>query len=657
VIQPTDIIAVSDQLRSLLIEDLNLSRRSINALKSARFQRAGDLDGLSVSALYAVRNLGRKSIDEIVCCLGSARAQTSGGNETPHIDSGCEPLRIAGTIGDWPLTSLELRRKTVDALHRAGFESVGSLANSSARAIASLSPADHERPAELQAAIDRIVNFAELAMLARVDARTERPLPTNLPLDLLKHVAVAKTVEEEHRALLYGLSDRNATFLWKRWQKPEGRTEFHLEDLGDTAGISRERVRQIVASRESILTKSNLRLPLSTRAVSVLEDLGGAATGQQWVSESRRRGLPLFKADLDRLEAISDLGLVDLRPRFDFSTKLWFTPRGYDHWVVGGRLAQLRRKARRLRRSIQEFGAIPISKLRSCRPLGSAFTLRLVAPTAKSFYRLGDFLVMDPPPATTLVKIARKALAVTQPMPISDLYSGITRWWPYQNMRRKSRVVELPAEGFVRCLLSKLPGFVVENDTIRLAENVDLGDVLRPSEQLALKVFEANHGIVVWHRYLEAMEEMGIPMATASLTLRAPFVVRRGSSLYALRSRNIPRSIASERRKERDQLQESSTGPQRWLSADMYQITYRVTRFSSQGVFPAPSGLRALKTTHWTGRFPDGCSEDVILRKGFLYKLGPWLTRIGASIGDEFIATFFVAEGIIEFDLLSSEER
>ena len=55
----------------MTIEELDLSVRSFNCLKRAGINTVGDLIGKSEDDMMKVRNLGRKSLDEVIGKLAS----------------------------------------------------------------------------------------------------------------------------------------------------------------------------------------------------------------------------------------------------------------------------------------------------------------------------------------------------------------------------------------------------------------------------------------------------------------------------------------------------------------------------------------------------------------------------------------------------------
>ena len=60
-----------EKVLEMTIEELDLSVRSFNCLKRAGINTVGDLIGKSEDDMMKVRNLGRKSLDEVIGKLAS----------------------------------------------------------------------------------------------------------------------------------------------------------------------------------------------------------------------------------------------------------------------------------------------------------------------------------------------------------------------------------------------------------------------------------------------------------------------------------------------------------------------------------------------------------------------------------------------------------
>ena len=64
-------VVQKEKVLEMTIEELDLSVRSFNCLKRAGINTVEDLIGKSEEDMMKVRNLGRKSLDEVVAKLGS----------------------------------------------------------------------------------------------------------------------------------------------------------------------------------------------------------------------------------------------------------------------------------------------------------------------------------------------------------------------------------------------------------------------------------------------------------------------------------------------------------------------------------------------------------------------------------------------------------
>ena len=74
----------------MTIEELDLSVRSFNCLKRAGINTVGDLIGKSEDEMMKVRNLGRKSLEEVMAKLDSLGFSLTKEDETNpprHADS------------------------------------------------------------------------------------------------------------------------------------------------------------------------------------------------------------------------------------------------------------------------------------------------------------------------------------------------------------------------------------------------------------------------------------------------------------------------------------------------------------------------------------------------------------------------------------------
>ena len=64
--EPMDIQVIDDKSHDMKIEELDLTVRSFNCLKKAGIEDVSQLASLSLNELLKIKNLGKKSLDEIL---------------------------------------------------------------------------------------------------------------------------------------------------------------------------------------------------------------------------------------------------------------------------------------------------------------------------------------------------------------------------------------------------------------------------------------------------------------------------------------------------------------------------------------------------------------------------------------------------------------
>ena len=64
--EPIDIQVIDDKSHDMKIDELDLTVRSYNCLKKAGIEEVSQLASLSLNELLKIKNLGKKSLDEIL---------------------------------------------------------------------------------------------------------------------------------------------------------------------------------------------------------------------------------------------------------------------------------------------------------------------------------------------------------------------------------------------------------------------------------------------------------------------------------------------------------------------------------------------------------------------------------------------------------------
>ena len=102
------------------IDDIGLSVRASNALHRAGVETVGDLFGYTEDMLYDIRNMGKKSVDEILLKIDEyKRYDSEGGLPDPEPEKEDDgPIRI---------DSIGLSVRSLNALHSVGVQTVGDM--------------------------------------------------------------------------------------------------------------------------------------------------------------------------------------------------------------------------------------------------------------------------------------------------------------------------------------------------------------------------------------------------------------------------------------------------------------------------------------------------------------------------------------------------
>lgn len=121
----------SDSYLRMTIEDLDLSVRSFNCLKRAGIETVGDLVEKTLDDMMKVRNLGRKSLEEVerkLAMMGLSFKETPA-EEVPIMGDVIEGRLevIEPDYSDWTIEELDLSVRSYNCLKRAGINTVGEL--------------------------------------------------------------------------------------------------------------------------------------------------------------------------------------------------------------------------------------------------------------------------------------------------------------------------------------------------------------------------------------------------------------------------------------------------------------------------------------------------------------------------------------------------
>lgn len=617
------------------VHSLNLSVRASNALRRNNFHTLGDLNGVSTGHLAALKYVGSMTVDEISTASTrfNERANAFEKWEFANADDPAPAGEVRSgwvipqEISESPISALGLPTKSLAALQDRGILTLGDLAGysvGSAQTELSLSAGAAHR---VSSAVEALISIDPLWLqqASRDFDGSTYTVPGCGP-DVLTLLSKAEGASEELEALLEGQVDRDRHFALARWcyfasEQPT------LDSLADEAGITRERVRQIVERTEEKLRESGLLLPRISQLVAVLREAGGVLSTRQYEERVTSRGLKDASSIIRTLPFLAHLKLIP-RVVFDPDWNLWVTGPG-ENLLTSGKLPHvLQRVSRYLNRQLRRSSCVDADALTVKLPFGAEHALRLAAGRSARVEWVGSYGIPVPLTRSKLTNAALKLLSVSRTVSLEQAYSGL----------RRALGSVVPPPEVLAAVLAHHPQIRVEQHVVSAHDSLDPDKVLSPAERIAIALFAAGGDVLLAGNFIDAMVSAGFSVPMASIVLRRPYVRPIGAGIYGLRGRSIHRDTVRARIQERSRERERNVVASEQMG-DALVVRYRITRFSRNGVLAQPKQLRDVSGV-WNSYFPDGSDAALKIDNGFIWTIQPWLKQIKAKEGDFIIGTF-----------------
>lgn len=619
------------------IDTLDLSVRAHNALRRNDYHTLGDLDGLSVETLAALQQVGSTTADEIVAASARAMEEASkpadrpaeGGDRTMGSLQE-EPEKgwlIPRAFADSPVSALGLPPRTVSALHSRSITTLGDLGGLTIQSLQSklniLAGPAHRLAAALESLLS--MNPAWLRRASRQADADTFVVPSIGP-GVLESLSRADGAAGELDAILADFAERDRYFVLARWSyfTPEQPT---LDSLASEAGVTRERVRQIVDRVEQRLQEAGLVLPQASLLVSVLSEAGGVLSMRQFHERIAQCG---FSAEAGVIRTLPHLSRLNLIPRlaFDLDWHLWVTGPG-EELIRSGRLPNvLQRVSRFLRRHLRTRSCIDLDTLPARLPFGADHALKLAVPGSANVQWAGSYGIPVPLTRSKLTNAALKLLAVSHSISLDQAHSALER----------ALGQTVPPPEILGRILALHPQILIEEDRIRSHDSLDPEKILSPAERTAVALFAAGGNVLLAGNFIDGMVQSGFSVPMASVVLRRPFVRPIGAGIYGLRGRSIHRDTVRARIQERSRERNRNVVTSQQVG-DRLVVRYRLTRFSRGGVLAKPKELRDVAGV-WLSRFPDEPEAPLKIDNGLIWTIQPWLKKLKAREGDFVVGTF-----------------
>jgi len=297
------------------IFSFELSWRSVHCLSGADLRTIRQVVGRTEGQLLHIKNLGRKSLNEIKELLANLGLELGQPVEPPPQELR-QPWWNVNLYYLLPVDSLQLTDPVIDDLKKRGILYIGSLASRTGLACAFSSDLDRALLGLNMGFGEQIPEWQrrhlpQLQEFFRSELRSHlTPIGTKTPKESLKEaLANSTTVEEELRILACWACSARTARIGMRYLGWDGQGGTTLEQTASEFGVSRERVRQIRSQLVDKISPLAIRPGCLIKAVEVLsENLPCLAAGAELRLQARKVSEYPFRAE-GILTAASGLGL------------------------------------------------------------------------------------------------------------------------------------------------------------------------------------------------------------------------------------------------------------------------------------------------------------------------------------------------------------
>lgn len=363
-----------------------------------------------------------------------------------------------------------------------------------------------------------------------------------------------------------------------------------LQDAGDVAGITRERMRQIMnkvqrAARGKSLNSLRTVAMELVRESPVPEPIGGSLC---------RNGLT--RPTLTGKALLGFFDLIGSSPEEVVGRPL----NCVNGWLVEGSEAPVMGALAEAKRQTSSYGMTTVEEIRLALATASHMPdpedIKRLLDAEPSVRWAGHWLWVeknDNVHANRLVNTARSILSVNAPQSAASIHEGCRRVWKF----RKLDV--LPPASAMQAFFEASPYFRVDEGLVSPTEPLDYRQLLGEVSGSMIDVLKSTpHQIMDRYSLAEACEEAGISSGTHGIwTTYAEWMEHFGPAVWGLRGSNPSPAVV---RAVRDAARARSSAEARrrewWWGPDgsAIQVMYVRTPFLSSGVMTFAPGLHEM---------------------------------------------------------------
>jgi len=618
---------------------------------------------VSQQDLEQVQNCGRKTVHEIVSWANRHRVALNGEDQAhdgpvamlSSIDSiEAMPIQMLLTVSD-----LGLSVRAARCLEKRGVVRIGDLVGLTEQELLALKNCGRRTVKEIKALLKGLSlslgmkvpvwKTADVALLARRHSLALARIRER-QFKNLYNIDSSRGLETEISSALRAVLKPRDLPKAELWIGLDLSTLPTLQDIGDVADVSRERIRQIIEKARARIELARLPMP---RLGAAFRLLGGTLA----LTEPQAQHLLISEGVTER--KVSMRGVLRAAEFFGIPSHLQHAKIGGGEFVgTAAALNAVRSAIRAGRHAVEHWGCSTIDDV--CAQVSNA-TDETVTPeaarhaieTQPGFRWLDEesqWFWLDDVPRNRVLNKIDKILAVAPNVDLIDLRAGIARHYRMEGFAPPSRVLRALCEQIGDC-------DVVNGRTVVDTRPRDPTTELSDQERMMIEVFQRHGPALSYADAIRLCSDAGLNESTTSIYLANNPVLRRVTTgVYTLVGAAVtPGEIESvaktvSRGRKRQVLQDHGWRP----DGSGVWATYRISQgMLRSGVLGIPAGIA--KYLHRQSYELHGADDASIGRVRIggnsMWGFIPFFRRRGGDVGDFLRLTFSLNQPIARVEV------
>jgi hypothetical protein len=413
-----------------------------------------------------------------------------------------------------------------------------------------------------------------------------------------------------------------------------------LETIGISAGITRERVRQLVQKVQEALRSLKPAIPLARAILDCLDENDWPISMREWRSRIPIAFRPASR-ELYTILALAQRGWIE-----PVTSGRW---RNSTFLLVGSNreeeLSGIFRAAEKAFGKSLGMGVLPLDHIASKTTLRQESLVGLLRGVGDPRRLPRNWIFLRGPRPPRFVRMVAQMIALLGPLPSIEIRRGLTRRSSYW----KRVGFACPPLDVLEALLAEA-GFESSDRLHVRMGSVRQPEALHGAEAIVVNCLRHAGGPMTAHEIRQSAVERGATEAMVGYFLsQSVFLLRVSAGIYVLRGRNVDSDKLRSARKRRSlEPSRSSTGEVSRLGLGKYIATFQLRGMSGQNLY-IPAGT--IPTGEWILEIA-GTTRMIRVRRNYLTGLLPTIRLAVANGYEQLVLRFDRDLNSVSVDLL-----